>query len=130
MLLCVIVQLSVGALFARSTPPIWLFAATVYILGASITQMCGTFIHEAAHGLTAKSMLGNRLVAFVANIAIPFPIAASFRRYHLEHHAYQGVEGKDPDLPLAWEAAFLAGGPLSKATFLFLYPLMYSFTGL
>eukprot|EP00842_Homolaphlyctis_polyrhiza_P005140 jgi/Hompol1/5627/HPOL_000865-RA len=74
-----------------------------FVVGGTCTQIFGSLIHECAHGLVFESVLLNRIAGLVTNIGIPFPIAASFRRYHLEHHAYQGVLGKDPDLPLDME---------------------------
>jgi sphingolipid delta-4 desaturase len=52
------------------------------------------------------------------------PIAETFHRYHLEHHAFLGVEGRDSDLPLPWEVRNIRG-PLRKAAWLALYPLVY-----
>ena len=87
-------------------------------------------IHEAAHGLCFESPLANRILGLVANVGLPVPIAASFRRYHLEHHAYQGVKNKDPDLPLDFEIKLIKGNPVAKLIFLFFYPLMYLVRGL
>ncbi|TPX36702.1 hypothetical protein SmJEL517_g01206 [Synchytrium microbalum] len=107
----------------------WGMVGCAYVVGACITQICGVVIHEACHGLTARTHLANRVVGYIANIGIPFPIAASFRRYHLQHHAFQGVEGKDADLPLPFEYKLVASNPLGKALFLFCYPLMYVVRG-
>ncbi len=108
----------------------WLpFMATVYFIGAPITQNFGIIIHEASHALCFQSLFLNRVLGLVANICIPFPIAQSFRRYHLEHHAFQGVIGRDPDLPLDWEIKWVKGNPLMKFMFLFFYPMMYVLRG-
>lgn len=131
-LLLVAVQLSLAYYFGKvntNAHPV-VYALTVYFVGASITQVFGTIIHEACHNLVANGPVANRVVAFMANIGIPFPIAASFRRYHLEHHAYQGVTGKDPDLPLDWEIRLCRGNPVFKILFLFFYPVMYVIRGL
>ncbi|KAI8926409.1 fatty acid desaturase-domain-containing protein [Entophlyctis helioformis] len=104
--------------------------AASFVVGGTFTQVIGSIIHEACHGLIFKSTLLNRIAGLVANIVIPFPIAASFRRYHLEHHAYQGVVGRDPDLPLDIEIYLIKGNPFMKFLFLFFYPLMYVVRGL
>jgi sphingolipid delta-4 desaturase len=124
------VQLSIAYYVGHNNINSILHAVIVYVVGASLTQIFGTVIHEACHNLTAKSPLANRIIALVANIPIPFPIAASFRRYHLEHHAHQGIYDKDPDLPLPWEIQFAKGNPIFKALFLFFYPLMYVVRGI
>ena len=117
--------LGLAYFFGRVRPDLtWASVLTAYFIGGSVTQVFGVIIHEACHSLCFKSKSLNRAVGFMANICIPFPIYASFRRYHLEHHAYQGVEGKDPDLPLKWEVKFIKGNPLQKFVFLFFYPMV------
>ncbi|KAI8808228.1 fatty acid desaturase-domain-containing protein [Cladochytrium replicatum] len=106
-----------------------LLALVAYVIGGSITSVFGVLIHEVCHNLAFESQLANRFLGLVANIPIVFPIAQSFRRYHLEHHAYQGVVGKDPDLPLEWEYKLLRANPVTKLFFLFIYPLMYVIRG-
>ena len=125
-----IVQLAVAYYFGRVSDSLFWLLLTSYVFGGTITQLYGVLIHEAAHGLVHSSQLVNRIIGLVANICIPFPIACSFRRYHLEHHAFQGVEGKDPDLPLKWEIEMVKGSSFKKLLFLFFYPLMYVVRGL
>ncbi|CAG8571049.1 10089_t:CDS:2 [Acaulospora colombiana] len=78
----------------------------------------------AAHGLAARTNFQNRLVGLVANITIPAPIAMSFRRYHLEHHTFQGVDGIDPDLPLDWEKSVIRSNTLFKLMWLIFFPII------
>jgi sphingolipid delta-4 desaturase len=130
-LLAVGIQLLLGYAFGTLYPQYFysLGLLTAYVIGGSLTQVFGVVIHELCHCLASESPLVNRLMGLVANICIPFPIAASFRRYHLDHHAFQGVEGKDPDLPLKWEIYFVKGNMIMKTLFLFCYPLMYVVRG-
>ncbi|KAJ3182218.1 Sphingolipid delta(4)-desaturase DES1 [Gaertneriomyces sp. JEL0708] len=107
----------------------WPLLICSYIVGASVTQLFGVVIHEATHGLCGQGLGINRFVGFLANVGIPFPIYSSFRRYHLAHHAFQGVVGRDPDLPLDWEVKFIKSNPLAKVLFLFFYPMMYVVRG-
>ena len=84
-------QLSLAYLFGHVFNETWLgMVVAAYLVGGTVTQTLGIIIHECAHNLTFSSTLANRLHGLVANIPIVFPIAQSFRRYHLEHHAYQG----------------------------------------
>ena len=78
-----------------------------FVIGGTITQLIGVIIHEATHGLIFESPIMNKIAGIVSNLALPVPIAQSFRRYHLEHHAFQGVVGKDPDLPLDFEVKLI-----------------------
>ncbi|CAB4374552.1 unnamed protein product [Rhizophagus irregularis] len=87
----------------------WVMIIYSYVIGGAMTQIYFAIIHEAAHCLTAPTRCQNRMVGLLANIAIPLPLAMSFRRYHLEHHVFQGVSGIDPDLPLKWEMSLIRG---------------------
>ncbi|RHZ48681.1 hypothetical protein Glove_543g67 [Diversispora epigaea] len=108
----------------------WTMVIFSYIVGGSLTQVYGVIIHEAAHSLAAPTRFQNRIIGLLANTALPFPIAMSFRRYHLEHHAFQGVVGLDPDLPLEWEKKLVRGNSLFKFLWLNIYPVMYVIRGL
>ncbi|CAG8465258.1 4117_t:CDS:2 [Acaulospora colombiana] len=108
----------------------WTMVLYCYVFGASLTQLYGVIIHEATHCLAAPTRFQNRIVGLIANLALPFPIAMSFRRYHLEHHTFQGVIGLDPDLPLDWEKKLIRGNGFLKFLWLNIYPVMYVVRGL
>lgn len=81
-----------GRVFTENTFLNWFcFTVTAYVVGASLTQILGIILHECTHALVAESLIANKIYGLIANIGIPFPIAMSFRRYHLDHHAYQGL---------------------------------------
>ncbi|CAG8450249.1 11770_t:CDS:2 [Funneliformis caledonium] len=100
-----------------------------FFVGASFTQLYGVIIHEATHCLAAPTLFQNRIIALVANAALPFPIAMSFRRYHLEHHTFQGVLGLDPDLPLEWESKLIRGNSFLKFIWVMIFPVLYVIRG-
>ncbi|KAG0366007.1 fatty acid desaturase-domain-containing protein [Gamsiella multidivaricata] len=123
-------QVYFAYLFGRVwTETFWGFVAFAYVVGGSITALYGVLIHEATHNHAAPTVFLNKLVGLTANIGIPVPIYASFRRYHLEHHTYQGVTGMDPDLPLEWEKKMIRGNAALKLLWLFIYPVMYVVRG-
>ncbi|RIA81150.1 fatty acid desaturase-domain-containing protein [Glomus cerebriforme] len=108
----------------------WTMIIYSYVVGGIITQIYYVIIHEATHSLAAPTRCQNRIVGLLANIAIPLPVAMSFRRYHLEHHVFQGVDGIDPDLPLEWERRFIRGNTLLKLLWLNFCPAIYLYRGL
>ncbi|CAG8723489.1 14343_t:CDS:2 [Dentiscutata erythropus] len=121
----VIIQVTAAYLFGRWLVS-WNFTMFVVslILGGTMTQIYSIIIHETTHNLAAKTEFQNRIVGLVANISLPIPIAMSFRRHHLEHHAFQGVEELDPDLPSKWEKKFGYSTKL-KLLWLLVHPIIY-----
>ncbi|KAF9315126.1 Sphingolipid delta(4)-desaturase DES1 [Podila horticola] len=123
-------QVSFAYLFGRVwTETIAGLLVHAYLVGGSITALYGVLIHEASHNHAAPTVFLNKIVGLIANIGIPVPIYASFRRYHLEHHTYQGVTGMDPDLPLEWEKKMIRGNAALKLLWLFIFPVMYVVRG-
>ncbi|ORX95271.1 hypothetical protein K493DRAFT_407674 [Basidiobolus meristosporus CBS 931.73] len=107
----------------------WTMVICSYAVGGTLTQAFGSIIHECCHALAHESLFVNRLLGLFVNIGIPVPIAQSFRRYHLEHHTFQGVLGKDPDLPLDWEVTLISGNAFLKFLWLLIFPVMYVVRG-
>ena len=69
--------------------------------------MCMMGLHELSHNLGFKTLKYNQYYAiFVSNLCIGIPAAVSFKRYHMDHHKFQGVDGVDVDLPTAMEGNF------------------------
>ena len=46
--------------------------------------------HEASHCLIFKSKNMNEYFAMLCNIGMGIPAATTFKRYHMEHHLFQG----------------------------------------
>jgi len=133
-ILCVVVQLIIAQAISN-----WesggglrfaiVFSLMSYFVGGTICSTLGVVIHECTHGLAAESMFANRCLGLVTNLAIPFPIAMPFQRYHLMHHVNQGIVGKDPDLPLSFEVRLIKGNSLLKILWIATYPAMYVIRG-
>ncbi|CAG8611625.1 29593_t:CDS:2 [Racocetra persica] len=121
----VLVQMTAAYTFGR-----WLISWNLtmfivsFLLGGTMTQIYSIIIHETTHCLAARTEFQNRIVGLIANIALPVPISMSFRRHHLKHHAFQGVEEIDPDLPSEWEKKF-GCSTVFKLLWLFFYPIIY-----
>ena len=103
--------------------PWWVVVIVAYTVGAVADHALFVMIHECAHRLVFKRRTPNQLTALLANVPQFFPGAISFAKYHLKHHAFQGVYELDADLPSRWEARFIGHSALGKALWLLLYPL-------
>ncbi len=119
-----VVTLQFGLAYALRNQSWWLVALVAYGIGAFANHSLYVMIHEYTHNLVFKKPVFNKLLGIFADTANVVPSAISFRRYHLKHHAYQGVYDLDADLPSRWEARFAKLLPLGKAIWLFFFPLM------
>jgi hypothetical protein len=62
-----------------------------------------------------RRKLPNFLTGLLANLPLAFPSFASFQKYHLKHHAFQGVYELDADIPYRWEARLVGHSTIGKA---------------
>ena len=103
--------------------PVWLMVLLAYTVGAFASHGLFVMIHECAHRLVFRRRLPNILAGLVANLPLFVPGSFSFQKYHLKHHAYQGVYDLDADIPSRWEARLIGHSALRKALWLLLYPI-------
>ncbi|KAI8061832.1 fatty acid desaturase-domain-containing protein [Gilbertella persicaria] len=125
-----LIQLGLAYYFGHQGSHWSTFVLVAYLVGGTATGIVGVIIHEACHNLVTGSSIYDRLIGLYTNIALPVPISQSFRRYHIQHHTWQGVEGLDPDLPLEWEKNLIQGNSIKKILWLLIYPVMYVTRGL
>ena len=103
----------------------WQFALGAYVVGGTCNHMLMLALHELAHNLGFKKMIHNRLFSFFANLPIGIPAAISFKRYHLDHHRYQGEQEIDVDLPTPAEGHFF-NTTIKKFFFVFFQIFFYA----
>jgi len=103
----------------------WLVAVT-YIVSGTINHSLVLAIHELAHNLAFghNRATANKLFSIFANLPMGMPIAVSYKKYHMEHHRYQGTDGMDVDLPTPLEARMFSS-TLGKIAWLVLLPVTY-----
>jgi sphingolipid delta-4 desaturase len=123
----VLVLLQLAACYAlkdHSWPTIFVFA---YFLGGTINHSLSLAIHEIAHNLAFghSRPFTNRLFGFFANLPIGVPVSISFKKYHLDHHRYQGDELIDVDIPSAFETKLFTR-TFHKFVWVILQPWFYS----
>ncbi|KAI9337121.1 delta 15-fatty acid desaturase protein [Zopfochytrium polystomum] len=103
----------------------WQFWMTAYWIGGTITSSLLLSVHEITHFLAFKSFLANKVLAVVANLPIVLPFCVDFKRYHMDHHRFQGVEGVDGDLPTQLEG-YLFNSTFGKLFFCAIQILFYA----
>ena len=116
----VLVQITAAALVARQAW--WVVFLVAYTVGAFANHALFVMIHECTHKLVFKKKLPNILTGLLADVPLFFPSSVSFAKYHLKHHAFQGVYELDADLPSRWEARLVGHSVIGKALWLLLYP--------
>ncbi|XP_067941373.1 sphingolipid delta(4)-desaturase DES1-like [Watersipora subatra] len=100
---------------------------TAYCFGGVINHSLSLATHEIAHclafGITRP--VANRLLGIFANTVMAVPASVTFKRYHLDHHRYQGSEELDVDIPHKLEAR-LFKYTLGKLIWMSLQPFFYA----
>jgi sphingolipid delta-4 desaturase len=84
----------------------WQYVLTAYIVGGTANHMLMLAMHELSHNLAFKQPVYNRWFGLLANLPLGVPSCATFRKYHMEHHRYQGTDGIDVDIPTSLEGRF------------------------
>ncbi|MEX0679796.1 MAG: fatty acid desaturase [Balneolales bacterium] len=107
-----------------SGQPVWVMLATVLFIGAFASHSSYALIHDAIHNLIFRNATANKITALIANMTSAVPSAISFKTYHLKHHAHQGVEEMDADLPRKWEIWLFNRGFFGKLLWINLYSLI------
>jgi sphingolipid delta-4 desaturase len=118
-----IVALQIATAWLVADQSWWIVVLAAYTVGAFSNHALFVVIHETAHRLVFKRKVPNILTALLANLPQFFPGAMGFSKYHLKHHAFQGVYELDGDLPFRWEARLIGSSALGKALWLLLFPV-------
>lgn len=102
----------------------WLCALFVYFVGATLSHYTFLSVHEVTHDLAFRKRSHNNILALILNFPIVLPYAIAFRTYHSKHHAQQGVDGIDTDIPSEFEREHFQG-PLKKAIWMLNQGIFY-----
>lgn len=120
-----VVTLQVFAAWAIKDSAWWIVLLSAYLFGGCANQAMALALHELSHNLAFRKPLYNQMLAMFANLPMAIPAAVTFKRYHLEHHRYQGEAAIDTDLPMDWEGKFFNNTPM-KMLWCFLQPAFYA----
>jgi sphingolipid 4-desaturase/C4-monooxygenase len=103
----------------------WQFWLSAWLVGGAINHSLSLANHELSHNLCFRDTIWNELLAIAVNCAQGLPSGITFKKYHLEHHYYQGVDGIDVDIPTDFEGKVF-NTTLRKVFWAFLQPLFYA----
>jgi sphingolipid delta-4 desaturase len=104
--------------------PWWLVVVVAYAVGAFANHALFTVIHECAHRLVFRGKVPNILTGLLADLPMSFPSSVQFTKYHIKHHAFQGIYELDADLPFRWEARLVGRSWWRKALWLSVFPII------
>jgi len=108
-----------------SEAPYWLLLIVAYCAG-TMNHSLSLAVHELSHNLVFEKPFHNQLAGMFANLVQGVPSAIVFKKYHMEHHLYQGVLGVDTDVPTRFEGLYFRNAPM-KIIWMILQPLWYGF---
>ena len=127
----VIIASQLAIAYYQKTWSVWAFFFVCWIYGGAANHALSLMGHEVSHNLvfpTPKKYMWmnmNEYFGILCNVAMGVPSSTKFKKYHMEHHIYQGKFGMDTDLPTAWEGRFFTNSFL-KAIWLLCQPLFYA----
>lgn len=106
----------------------WWLCLSGYFVTGVINHALMLAVHEISHGQAFGQAYGtrNKLFGLFANLPLGVPMSISFKKYHLDHHRYQGDEVLDTDIPSSLETQLFAHSS-TKFLWLVLQPFFYAF---
>ena len=127
MSLLIVAQLSLAVYASKAQETkngvAWFFLC--WSIGGTLTHWLSLGNHELAHNLAFKKTIHNEILGMVSNCAQGIPSAITFKKYHLEHHYYQGVDDIDVDIPTDWEG-IVFNTTIKKVVWVILQPAFYA----
>merc|ERR1719420_2140826 len=96
-----------------------------YGFGGVINHALTLAIHEITHGLAFAKFEHNQWFAMFANLPLCIAYAINFRKSHFDHHTYQGIPGKDVDIPTYFEGSYFST-VARKLFWILIFPVHYA----
>src|SRR5262249_50295029 len=90
-----------------------------YLFGAFVSHALYVQIHECTHNLATGRATLDKILGVVCDLALFFPSAMAFRKYHLLHHKHLGHRELDPDIVSRAEADLIGNSAWRKALWVF-----------
>jgi sphingolipid delta-4 desaturase len=105
-----------------SFPVVFLVA---WIYGGAASHSLSLMTHEISHNLVLPTPSMNELFGIFCNCGMGIPSSTVFKKYHMEHHQFQGDREYDQDIPRPWEGKVFRG-TFMKLLWLIMQPLFYA----
>eukprot|EP01135_Chromosphaera_perkinsii_P000604 Nk52_evm7s136 gene=Nk52_evmTU7s136 len=119
------VQVALTVIIAYYDMPWYVLLPVAYAIGGTITHSLSLAAHELSHNLCFETKKYNQMLAIFSSMPSGLPSAITFKKYHLDHHTFQGVDGIDVDIPTEWEARTF-NTTLRKLFWVFCMPIAYA----
>ena len=121
----VIAQLIAAWFLQDASWPLIILAG--YCFGGVLNHSMTLAIHEISHNMAFghSRPLANRLLGIFGNLPLGIPYAVTFKKYHMEHHRYQGDDERDVDIPSRLEARLFTT-TFTKFLWVLLQPFFYA----
>lgn len=125
--MCLVAAQFISFYLLRNISNFWLLFAMAYFVGGVANHALMLAIHEISHGMAfgPSKPLANKVLGVIANLPIGVPMSVSFKKYHLEHHRYQGDEKLDTDVPTYMEVSLFTNS-MRKTIWCLLQPFFYT----
>ena len=110
--------------YLQSSLPWWGFLLLTWSYGGAASHSLSLMTHEVSHNLVFRANRLNDCFGMLCNVGMGFPSSTVFKRYHLEHHQFQGHQAIDCDVPTPFEGTYFSSVAM-KALWVFFMPLTY-----
>ncbi|XP_074599557.1 delta4-sphingolipid-FADS-like protein ifc [Brevipalpus obovatus] len=124
---CLVLMQIVTVFVLRNVTSWFVLVIVAYFFTGIINHALMLAVHEIAHGQAfgQNRVLANRIFGMFANLPLAVPMSVSFKKYHLEHHRYQGDDVLDTDIPSKFETQVFTT-TFRKLIWVILQPFFYS----
>lgn len=104
----------------------WVIVFCAYFIGGFLNHSMVLACHELSHDLWLPKKWMNQWMGYAMNLTIGASFFRTFKRYHLEHHTFQGSDYWDVDIPTIGEGNLITNR-ISKFLFVLFAWVPYSF---